>query len=147
MTPFESAPSSPSLRDQLTRAIAALDRGDVDEAQSIIQHAATENVPRVDLTVTSDGSSYRVNNRRVSLMRRGNLRRILVALVDNHGRPLSRDEVLAAGWPRERMRPESGAMRVHTAICRLRKTGLGDLLITRDDGYLIDPRITVRREV
>ena len=38
-------------------------------------------------------------------------------------------------------------MRVYAAIRRLRALGLGDALLTRDDGYLIDPAVTVVRGV
>lgn len=85
----------------------------------------------------------------VSLLRRANLRRIVVALVEQAERApgvaLTRDQLLAAAWPGERMRTDSGAFRVYTSIRRLRALGLGHALVTRDDGYLIDPAVRIVR--
>lgn len=110
----------------------------------------TSSAPAPDhaLVVERDGRGYAYGARTVSLQRRGNLRRILQALVEKRlsapGCSLTRDEVLAAGWPGERMRADSGALRVYTTIRRLRQGGLGAALVTTDDGYLIDPRVSVR---
>ena len=51
--------------------------------------------------------------------------------------------VASSGWPGERMSPESGARRVYVTINRLRKLGLGDLLLTTGDGYMLAPRVDV----
>jgi predicted ATPase len=95
------------------------------------------------LVVSDDGRWFRLSERReVSLERRAALRRILSALAQRRvlapGTALSLDEVLAAGWPGERVSAEAGAARVYNAIQRLRRLGLGDVLRTRDDGYLLD---------
>lgn len=85
----------------------------------------------------------------VDLARRGPIRRILDALVELH---LSGDEkaldvntVVAVGWPGENVPTEAGATRVYTAIRTLRRMGLEGVLLTRDEGYLIDPKIAVLR--
>jgi len=45
------------------------------------------------------------------------------------------------------MRHSAGLLRVYSAVRRLRRLGLESVLITRDDGYLLDPAATViRRE-
>jgi hypothetical protein len=155
MTPFESAPPLPghhdaetrAVRMHLERALACLAAGDVVGARAAASMAAT---PAADdeIVVERDGRVYRRGGRSVSLQRRGNLRRILLALVDKRlrapGQSLTRDEVLTAGWPGERMRADSGALRVYTTIRRLRQGGLGAALVTTDDGYLLDPRVSVR---
>ena len=51
--------------------------------------------------------------------------------------------LLEAGWPGERMSPESGARRVYVTINRLRKLGLGELLLTTGDGYALAPNVRV----
>lgn len=82
----------------------------------------------------------------IDLSRRGPLRRIFVALAKARiegGRPLTVADVLAAGWPGEKMRHESGAARVYMAVRRLRALGLEPLLRTSDEGYAIDPDVTV----
>jgi DNA-binding SARP family transcriptional activator len=72
-------------------------------------------------------------------------RRLLLALAlarhEHPGRVLGPEELIAAGWPDERMRPEAARQRLRTAIWTLRKLGLEPLLRTRDDGYLLDPHV------
>jgi DNA-binding SARP family transcriptional activator len=74
---------------------------------------------------------------------------MLLALVAHReadpGSPLTRDQLFAAGWPGERAQPEAAAQRVHTAIWTLRTLGLRDVLIGRDDGYLLDPELVIER--
>ena len=54
------------------------------------------------------------------------------------------DALQSAGWPGERMHPEAASNRVYVAITTLRKLGLKPVLVRRDDGYLLDPEVTVR---
>ncbi|MGE3628645.1 MAG: AAA family ATPase [Sandaracinaceae bacterium] len=83
----------------------------------------------------------------VDLTRRRALRGVLRALVDHRrtapGSPMTVDDVLESGWPGERMSPDSGARRVYVTINRLRKLGLGDLLLTTGEGYMHAPDVTV----
>lgn len=85
----------------------------------------------------------------VDLARRGPMRRLVAALIDARqtqpGRTLDRDALFRAGWPNERVLEEAAATRVRVAIATLRKLGLRDLLLTRDDGYPIDPGVEIRR--
>ncbi len=102
------------------------------------------------IEIGPDGRWLRVlGGKRVDLVRRGAVRRVLCALVSRResapGGALSLDEVLAAGWPGEKVRFDAGSKRVHTAIWTLRKLGLEGLVVTRDDGYLLDPAVPVRR--
>jgi hypothetical protein len=100
------------------------------------------------LVVATDGRFIEIGGKRTDLVRQRAMRLILLALVDRHRREaLTLDEVVSAGWPGEKIHPESAATRVYTTIRRLRQGGLGAALLTRDDGYLLDPRITIiRRE-
>lgn len=86
---------------------------------------------------------------RMELARHGSLRRVLDALVtrrlEEPGVAWSPGALVEAGWPDERVRYQSGLQRVYSVIRRLRALGLGGVLITRDDGYLIDPEIAVVR--
>jgi tetratricopeptide (TPR) repeat protein len=96
------------------------------------------------LLLTADGRSVSLDGRRLEFSRRGPLRRILVALARNAGRSLSAHDVRGAGWPGERMRPESAAQRVYMAIKRLRELGFTSVLHTVDEGYQLDPRLRIR---
>lgn len=98
--------------------------------------------------VGAEGRSLRAPNADVvNLGRRGALRRVLLSLarkrIESPGVGLSVDDLLAAGWPGEKMSYEAGVARVYTTIQRLRALGLHAALVTRDDGYLVDPSATV----
>ena len=85
----------------------------------------------------------------LDLARHGSLRRVLDVLVtrrlEEPGVAWTASALLEAGWPGERVRHESGMLRVYSVIRRLRALGLGNALVTRDDGYLIDPEVGVLR--
>lgn len=86
---------------------------------------------------------------RVSLQRRRALRLILKALLDRRitspGTALTQQELLEAGWPGERVKHEAGTLRVYNALSTLRKLGLRAVLLSRDDGYLLDPSVEFSR--
>lgn len=107
------------------------------------------DVDRVRMEVTDDATWFRIEGEGegVDLTRRRALRGILRALVHHGGAadPLGLDDVLEAGWPGEKMSPESGARRVYVTINRLRKLGLGELLLTTGDGYALAPRVDIVR--
>jgi hypothetical protein len=135
------------IESHLSRALACLARGDVNGARDAARAAASARDG--ELVVDEDCRGFSFAGRNVSLLRSGRLRNIFEALVQRAeqqpGIALTRDDVLEAGWPGERMRPESGALRVYTAIRRLRQSGLGDALVTRDDGYVLDGVTLLRR--
>jgi hypothetical protein len=54
-------------------------------------------------------------------------------------RPLTLDALFEAGWPGEHIVQTAAHRRVYTAIGTLRDLGLRDVLIRRDDGYLLAP--------
>jgi len=83
----------------------------------------------------------------VDFSRRGPLRKIIVALAEARqarpGEGLSPDDILEAGWPGDIVTAEAGAARVYSAIRTLRTHGLEEVLLTQDDGYLIDPNVAI----
>ncbi len=85
----------------------------------------------------------------VRLHRRRALSTMLRALVERRaarpGDALPVPSLLESGWPGERVLPEAGQERVYTAIATLRRMGLRDVLIRRDDGYLLSPDVVVVR--
>jgi predicted ATPase/DNA-binding winged helix-turn-helix (wHTH) protein len=72
---------------------------------------------------------------------------ILACLVAQHrarrGRPASRETLLEAGWPGERMTARSASLRLRNAIAQLRASGLRGLISTQGSGYLLDPDVEV----
>jgi len=100
------------------------------------------------LRVTRDGRRVVLDGRELDFGRRGPLRRILVELVRRRlgppeNRRLALPELLAAGWPHEKMRATSGAARVYMAVRRLRSLGLERIVCTSDEGYFLEPRADV----
>jgi tetratricopeptide (TPR) repeat protein len=77
------------------------------------------------------------------IRRRHTLRRLLRTFVDAReqtpGKGLPMDALITAGWPDERILPHAAANRVYVAIATLRKLGLRDVLVSHEDGYLLDP--------
>lgn len=55
------------------------------------------------------------------------------------GQSVTTEDLLDAGWPRERVLPEAGTSRVYSAVSTLRRLGLGECLTTTDSGYLLSP--------
>jgi hypothetical protein len=84
---------------------------------------------------------------RFDLGRRPTLRRIVQALVQKHaaarGTALGVEELVEAGWPGQRLLHFPATKRVHTAVWSLRRRGLGDLLVTSGDGYMLHPTTVV----
>lgn len=100
--------------------------------------------------VGADARSLRPpDGQAIDLARHGALRQVLDALVTRRlaepGVALSASALLAAGWPGERVRHESGMLRVYSIIRRIRALGLAEALVTRDDGYLLDPQVRFER--
>ncbi len=72
--------------------------------------------------------------------------RIVTARLTTPGRALSADELVAAGWPDERLRPDSARNRLQVALSTLRKLGLRPLLERSKGGYRLAPGVPLRRE-
>ncbi len=98
------------------------------------------------LKVHPEARWFELGGARVDLGRRGAPRLILRALVRAHvdgNGALGGDVLVAEGWPGERILVEAAATRVRVAIATLRKLGLREVIVTRDDGYLVDPGLAV----
>jgi len=119
----------------------------VDAARSVLALGAHE--PRASLVVSSDGRWFAVDGKpRVSLGRAGAPCRILSALVARRQStpsvPMPWQELFEHGWPDTRIGAQSCKARVYSAIWALRRLGLEGLVITVQEGYLLDPaRVTV----
>lgn len=83
------------------------------------------------------------------LATRAPLRRLLLALVDvrldRPGAALTLDDLVQHGWPGEKLVGTTGPDRAYAALSTLRKLGLRSVLVRRDDGYLLDPAVPLRR--
>ena len=99
------------------------------------------------LVVSVDGRSFRVpGGDLVNLGRRKAPRLILLELVRRRVAGeggLGVYDLMDVGWPGEILHPESGSNRVYVAITTLRNLGLRDVLVHRDDGYVLDASVRV----
>lgn len=135
-------------RDDLDLALRRTDDPSWKRRRSMLEDP-NEDVPAaIVLTLTRDGRSFELCSREIDFGRRGPLRRILVALAELHeasaGRAMSVTELLAVGWPGEKMLRESGTARVYMAVRRLRMLGLDPILRTSDAGYGLDESVVIR---
>jgi hypothetical protein len=119
--------------------VEAQARAVVDELNAALK----ERGDKPSLRLAEDGTWFETGAGRVDVARRGAVRRILSALANHRsesGRPLKVDELFEIGWPGERIPYESQVRRVYTAVWTLRTLGLESVLLTRDEGYLLDPK-------
>ena len=86
---------------------------------------------------------------RVDLSKRKALRLILKRLADAwEGSPragVDAGELIASGWPGEKIQTEAASARLYTAIKTLREAGLAGALLRQDDGYLLSPEWRLER--
>jgi|GEM_PF-2497065 len=111
----------------------------------------TSYAPTLSLFVSRDGAGFtREEGTRADLSTKGPLRRIFAVIVRAHrespARGLSVREVFEAGWGSEVAHPDAMAGRVYSAMSKLRRLGLGDVLQRSEAGYHLDPRCCVIEE-
>jgi tetratricopeptide (TPR) repeat protein len=110
--------------------------------------ASHDDDRRGTLIVKRDGTRFwRVGGGQsvtADLTRRGALRRILLHLATSGDAPQSPATLVRAGWPGERILEDAASTRLRVAISSLRKLGLADFLVTRDDGYQLQGSFTWR---
>lgn len=115
-----------------------------------LKYDGAGDVADAALSVSLCGRSFDAGPKgMVNLATRGSLRLILKTLADmrqqSPDKALPLEALLEIGWPGERVMPSAGASRVYTAIGTLRRMGLKQALLRRDDGYLLDPSLSIHR--
>jgi hypothetical protein len=146
----EVASSSVDVRfavRMLERALATA--GDPEAARL---DASSPSPTAAVLQIGAEGKWFRApSGARVELPRRRQLRRLIMALakrrIEAPGEPLSVDALLRAVYPDERFAVStSGAMRIYNGLARLRTLGLRSVLLSRGNGYLLDPAVVAEIE-
>ena len=112
---------------------------------------SNSRIPTRSLFVARDGAYFSVSGGpRIDLSTKGPLRRIFRAFVKAHRDStlavLTVSDVFDAGWFGERALPDALAGRVYSAISKLKRMGLGDVLTRIETGYRLDPRCCVIEE-
>jgi predicted ATPase len=99
---------------------------------------------RTSIFIASDGSWFScLGQEKVSLSRRRALPQLVVVLakkrLSHPGETVSLQELVTAGWPNERLLEQAAHNRLYVAISTLRNLGFRELLISREDGWLLSP--------
>jgi predicted ATPase len=105
----------------------------------------------VEPIVVGDGARWiSVDGDRIELGRRDALRRIVNRLVEAResgpSGAVAADALVRCGWPGEKLTRAAAKNRLKNAIAQLRGSGLRRVLLTRTDGYLLDPSRPIVRE-
>jgi predicted ATPase len=134
--------------DDVRIALRLLKRALEEDAAAQGPRSSPRSAPSLTLYVTEDGRAFRApGGKKVDLERRRAVRLILQRLAQHRvhapGESLPLDTLLGAGWPGERVLPQAGASRVYVALGTLRRLGLRGLLVSRDGGYLLDPKVPI----
>lgn len=142
------ASRSQDLRGSYAHRAASWPDHEPFDALAALMDSVYGPVSATTLSVSRDGRRFiPPHGDEVDFSRRGPLRKIIVALAEAReerpGEGLSADDVLDAGWPGDIVTADAGAARVYSAIRTLRTNGLEEVLITQDDGYLIDPEVAI----
>jgi len=135
-----------SEKAHLQQARAAAGLSNMTASRLVSTLLETRGTTAASMVVGFEGRSLTLaDGQSHDLTRHGPLRRMLWALaVAKNGQPgiaMSTLDLVAAGWPGEKMKHEAATLRVYTTVRRLRALGLADALVTRDDGYLLDPEL------
>lgn len=143
-------PESGPIRMRDRRLAAATLSRAVEEAATWIPRRASQRPPAEDGVLTlcpTERSVIVPDGTVVELERHPALWRLVEHFVDVHarspGRSIPVDELVARGWPDERVRPDAGARRVYTALSTLRQRGLRAFLRKSGDGYALAPTLRV----
>lgn len=99
------------------------------------------------LTIGPRGRWFRVGGAEATdIAGRKALPELLVAIAGARGEALDPYELAEAGWPDEKLHPETAKNRVYVAVHALRKMGLAELLRTEGGGYSLADGVTVEME-
>lgn len=138
-------------RTRLLEARAAASLSSMPASKLVRSLVERQGEPAKSFVVANEGRTFTLpTGESHDLSRHGPVRRILWSLAllrrDKPGAAMSTLDMIEAGWPGEKMQHEAATLRVYTTVRRLRGLGLGEALMTRDDGYLLDPEVAFRAE-
>lgn len=120
----------------------------LERARRLLAAAAAPPSPALPRIVVDARARWiEVGGDRRSIARKATLQRLLRRLVDARmtapGEPVSAEELVACGWPDERMEHDAAKNRLRVAIARLRELGLDRAIVGLRGGYLVDPDVAL----
>lgn len=99
------------------------------------------------LLIGRDGRWFQVGaNEKIEIAGRKALPELLVAIASAGGDSLDPYELAEAGWPGEKLHPETAKNRVYVAVHALRKMGLAEMLRTEGGGYALADGVNYEME-
>lgn len=136
------APWPGNVRQLLAVLDRAWGRGNLERArEGSSPSLPSEGLPGAVVRISADGRFFeRGAGQRVDLGTRRSLVALLRALIQASSTPqrsLDVADLVAIGWPSERVLPRAGASRVYVAIATLRKMGLDDVIERTAEGYVL----------
>ncbi|MCH9682357.1 MAG: sigma 54-interacting transcriptional regulator [Deltaproteobacteria bacterium] len=139
------------LRTRLARALREAGPEDPVPAPALAPPAPSPSSPSLGprCQVDAQGQWFHPDGEaRVELLHRPVLMRLLAALVASHvqstGGVLTPEQLVAAGWPDERLGRRVGVNRLYVAVSTLRKLGLGSMVERTRSGYRFAAEARVR---
>lgn len=99
----------------------------------------------IHLAVAPGGARFRIDGQSVVLTQRPLLARLLWRMAQRavEGRSTSSEELVAAGWPDERLPGRIGKGRLYVALADLRKLGLREVITSHADGYTLAAQVEI----
>ena len=139
-------PRAIEVSDDLRVVLALVERR--TEALAFRERMMRRVAPRdavARLVLAPGAPRFRLNGRTVTLSHRALLARLLWRLAQRslEGHPSTSEELVAAGWPDERLPSHVGKTRLYVALAELRKLGLRDVLQSQPDGYALVAEIEI----
>ena len=144
-----------SLDEATTDARALVAKHPTDDSRfalRLLSSALAARRPHAALLVEIGGGAFRLPDASatVKLPTRSPLRRVLDALavrrVERPGEVMTIDEIIAAGWPGEKVGTDAALNRAYVALASLRKLGLRGALVQSGGGYFLSETTPTRRE-
>lgn len=144
----DGAPAPILCAEDVRFAVRLLERALAEPARTA-ESPGPARAPLIPtLIVGPEARWFRIGERQPVLVLKAQAGRLVLARlvrqhIDASGRALSLGDLFEAGWPGERIAPKAAANRVYVTLTKLRQLGLGKLLQSRDDGFLLDPGAVV----
>jgi predicted ATPase len=135
---------SAERRKQIDSKLVA-SSSDVRNALRVLEQALAEGTKEPgSIEVAEDGAWFRLpGGEPIACGARPVLKRLLSELAKRPRVPIAARDLVAVGWPGERMLEDAATNRLYVSMNRLRKLGLGALLVSTDAGYVLDAPVRV----